>query len=109
MRGRKPRATTRASRTMLADCPELADRSRIEYGATGSCHVPGNCQGPVEESPRCGELAAVYSLSAFGVRQSIPDQPAREGWHTVSQIFLCYSPHDERTASDIQAELRRYG
>jgi TIR domain len=27
----------------------------------------------------------------------------------VSQIFLCYSPQDERTASDIQAELRRYG
>jgi TIR domain len=49
-------------------------------------------------------------LKSWAFGKGEPTKFAREGWHTVGQIFLSYSPQDERTASAIRAELRRdYG
>lgn len=62
------------------------------------------------KTPGDANTDAVYLPQALGVRQGGVNQLARQGWHTVGQIFLSYSPQDERTASSIRAELRRdYG
>jgi hypothetical protein len=69
----------------------------------------GTGLGPATGAENLGDAqtATVYSPSVFGVRHARAKQPAREGYQNVSQIFLSYSPQDERAASTICAELRR--
>jgi hypothetical protein len=62
-----------------------------------------NCAGKPCRRANCGGILT----SGFWLRQTIADQPAREGYHTLSQTFLSYSPQDGCTASAIYGELRR--